>query len=198
MALILSFCFAFLLMPQSALSWVYHPFQLQSSPSDNTNDDSQCRSPQLAEPIVTPSQLVEESETVVFSIMKPRKTYGVVRYKFRTKNGTAGSQDYVPKEGTITFHRFDTHKEVRVETLRDHIAEETETFELELYDPEVNWSPQWNYWHTPYQPCPSQWVEGFDRLPRTRAITASIVDPSGTSYEDQKYGEGYEGQTFGE
>ncbi len=84
---------------------------------------------------------------------------------------------------------------MRVKTLRDHIAEETENFALELYNPQVEWA--WE-WHTPYRPCPSRWYEGFDRLPKTRTINANIIDPGGTSYENQKYGAGYTGTVWGE
>ncbi len=135
----------------------------------------------------------------MFKINKPRRTYGLVRYQFRTQPGTAGTWDYVPRQGMLTFKRFETSKTVSVETKRDHLREQSETFTLELHSPQISWSPEhWNSWKDPFQPCPSHWYEAFDRLPRTRAINATIIDLSGTSYEDQKYGAGYTGQVWGE
>jgi len=189
---------------QPASAWIQHYYWAPTPSASPTEEagptgDERCRSPQLAKPIVTPSpSAAKEGETVVFTIKKPRRTYAAVRYKFRTRNGTADAEDYVSHAGVLTFNRFETSKEIRVRTLRDHRAEDTETFTLELHAPEVNWTPEWNTWKTPYQPCPSHWFEGFDRLPGTRSIEAVIIDPSGTSYEDQKYGAGYTGEVWGE
>ena len=194
------------LLSQPGFAWVQHYYHhytpiLPGSSTENasTNGDENCRSRQLAKPIVTSAKSAKEGESVVFTIKKPRRTYSAVRYKFRTENGTAGAYDYVSRSGVLTFNRFDTSKEIRVQTLRDHRAEGSETFTLELHSPQVNFTPQiQGAWETPYQPCPSRWYEGFDRLPRTHSTTAVIIDLSGTSYENQKYGAGYTGQVWGE
>ncbi len=189
---------AALLVPQLATA-----FWVQWNPETQLFlSNGHCRQPyQPAEPIVALPQVVKEGEAVVFKITKPRATYGAVRYQFRTKDGTANAEDYVPKAGAVTFNRHQTVKEVRVETRRDHRREGSETFALVLHSPRVNWTPDWpdaRNWKTPYQDCPSKWYEKFDRLPRTRTINATIIDPTGTSYEDQKYGSGYSGRVSGE
>ncbi len=192
------------LAPAPASAWVQHYYWSWTPPSvpseaQSPGGDANCRSPQLAAPIVTPPVAAKEGETAVFTIRKPRRTYAAVRYRFRTRDGTANAEDYVSLSGVLTFERFETSKEIRVETRRDHRAEQGETFTLELHSPQVNWTPDWNHaWKSPYQPCPSRWFEGFDRLPRTHAVTATIVDLSGTSYESQKYGAGYTGTVWGE
>ncbi len=196
-AVIIAFLYAMLVPMSASAFWTsYNPTVKHYLEEGAKN----CRLPiQLVNPIVTASQSVKEGGTVTFTIKKPRQTYSAVRYRYNTKNGTAGAQDYETKHGMLTFNPFETSKTVQVRTLRDHLREESEVFSLLLHSPQVNWTPDWDdAWKNPYQPCPSKWYEAFDRLPRTRVINATIIDYSGTSYESQKYGTGYTGRVGGE
>lgn len=73
----------------------------------------------------------------IFRMPKPVGMRNILRYKYRTEDGTAraGRGDYVAKEGTVIFKYRQDWKTIHVQTLRDDDHREgDETFSVRLYD----------------------------------------------------------------
>lgn len=78
---------------------------------------------------------VAEGGVLNFTVTKAdgaAQTYGV---SYATANGTAGSSDYTPKSGTLSFGPSETSKSVLVQTTQDSDYESNETVLLNLSSP---------------------------------------------------------------
>ena len=79
---------------------------------------------------------VAEGDEAVFTVTLTLPNEQVVTVDYTTTDGTAvADEDYSATSGTLRFAPGDTSKTIRVATLRDAIAEPSESFTVELSDP---------------------------------------------------------------
>ena len=80
---------------------------------------------------------VGEGETAQFSVTLSSPSEQVVTASYGTADGTArAGSDYTSTTGTLRFEPGDTSGTIRVTVLDDEIREDTESFTVELSDPE--------------------------------------------------------------
>lgn len=137
-----------------------------------------------------PGIKVVEGRTAQFAItFSPPWGYNfAIRWSYETQDGTATSgEDYVAASGHVVFPAGATSATVSVATKEDSVADDEETFSLKLHTLETKGAQRGsNEWTS---------IWGVRGLPSQKTIHAEIVD---RTYEDEKYGVGYTGMTFGE
>ncbi len=100
----------------------------------NDNDGGGGRLPILTIEDAAP---VGEGETAQFSVTLSSQSEQVVTASYGTADGTASAgSDYTSTTGTLRFEPGDTTGTIRVTVLDDEIWEDTESFTVELSDPE--------------------------------------------------------------
>ena len=100
----------------------------------NDNDGGGGRLPILTIEDAAP---VGEGETAQFSVTLSSPSEQVVTASYGTADGTASAgSDYTSTTGTLRFEAGDTTGTIRVTVLDDEIREDTESFTVELSDPE--------------------------------------------------------------
>ena len=100
----------------------------------NDNDGGGGRLPILTIEDAAP---VGEGETAQFSVTLSSPSEQVVTASYGTADGTASAgSDYTSTTGTLRFEPGDTTGTIRVTVLDDEIREDTESFTVELSDPE--------------------------------------------------------------
>ena len=81
-----------------------------------------------------------EGNQMAFTVTLGRPTFGwELRYQYSTRDGSATQgTDYTAATGTVNFIADVTQQTIHVNTLDDIDVEGPETFQLRLYNPEVN------------------------------------------------------------
>jgi len=85
-----------------------------------------------------------QSSNATVAVWLSRPASGTVRVNYRTVDGTArsngtttaGTRDYTPRSGTITFAAGETRKEVQVPILDDNVEDSGEKFRFVLSNPQ--------------------------------------------------------------
>ncbi len=106
-----------------------------NSSSDNDNDGTIPPVLQVENISITESD--SGTTAAVFNITLSISSSNIVTVDYATSDGTAtASEDYVSKNGTLSFALGETSKTVTVEVIGDVIQEQDETFSLTLSNPD--------------------------------------------------------------
>ena len=89
----------------------------------------------LAQGFQAPDVEVKEGNDAQFEVTLPHAMAVAVRWKYETEDGTATSgSDYQSSNGHLVVAAGDTTKAVTVKTRTDSLADDGETFKLQLSD----------------------------------------------------------------
>ena len=143
-------------------------------------------SPAAAGTFQAPDVEVKEGETAVFAITLPSTQSSTIRYAYQTENASAkAGEDYEAKQGQVVFPAGVTRAQVEVRTYKNDDTND-EHFNLVL----IRQQASVGWWYS--VPAPST------GLPSFKTVRATILDQGRRDYEDEKYGPGHSGSTFGE
>jgi len=141
----------------------------------------------LAQPAAAADIMVKEGETAIFAITLPYGGMTPVRYAYRTENGSArAGEDYKAKQGHVVIPALMRTAQIRVRTYKDEDAN-SEHFSLVLSDMQTRKRGRWGT-------RSRSWATVF--LPASMKLRATILDDSGRSYDDEKYGPGHTGTVW--
>ncbi len=123
--------------------------------------------PALAQQFQAPDIEVTEGDDVTFTITLPRAYSAHVRWAYNTENGTATSgDDYTAASGHVVISSGTTSATVTVQTTGDDVADDGETFKLNLSNFETQgFAASQDNWTSAYS------LRG---VPRERTMTATI------------------------